>query len=104
MLRSHRNRRAGSVRAALAAAGLVILLVLGMAGTASAQTDTYPPPSPPVSVERAREAAPPVEVQAARLAFTGSDVVGLAVIGASLAGLGWFLVSWSRRATAPESA
>jgi len=103
MLRSHRGL-AGPGRAALAAAGLVILLVLGMAGTASAQTDTYPPPSPPVSVQEVRQAAPPVDVQAARLAFTGSDVIGLVVIGASLAGLGWFLVSWSRRATARATA
>jgi hypothetical protein len=87
----------------IVAVTLMLSLLAGSAGVASAQSSCYPTckkttPPPAQITKKPQAAAPaPVTTPSKGLAFTGSDIAGTAVFAVALIGGGVALVRVSRR-------
>src|SRR5665811_1121553 len=90
---------------ALVAAAVAALFIVAAAGMASADgnyggsnyggSSNYPSPNPPGSDHPPR--TPRVVGTPSFLPVTGSDALGLAALGVTVAGIGTGLVLWSRK-------
>lgn len=94
------------VRSFLAIAALLFVAFVALAPVASAQTDdeTYPLTTTPptvLEIDLAKADPPQVIAQGQSLPVTGSDIVGLTVLGLVAVGAGFVLVRYQRRAADP---
>lgn len=89
---------------AIVAAGFVVLVLL-IGGATTAQADTYPVPPPPSILPIAQSPAAAPAAVAARetsrgLALTGADIIGMVMLGAGLVAIGFVVRQAGRRSPA----
>lgn len=97
----------------LAAGGLALVLLLGTTSVASAQDDQtdYTPTTPTTVPDETTTTPPPVSVERIRqsqddgdtLPVTGSDIMGLTLLGLGVLAVGGGLIWYSRRAQATDA-